>query len=129
MDQRPPPCAHRAPRMPVPSTSTPHGSLYTQPHHTNGAYRPLLSSKVGYQPEHRYTGFAGYSSLPSIMSPMLPQPYSMPETMSPFGITYSPLPYEPYPWLGGIPYGTNSETQDIYGIQQVQSQRLSLRES
>jgi len=37
MDQRPPPCAHRAPRLPVPSTttSTAHASLHTAPwpHH------------------------------------------------------------------------------------------------
>jgi hypothetical protein len=51
MDQRLPPCAHRAPRLPVlyTNTSTAQGSLQatTWPLHPNAAYRPLPSVMAG----------------------------------------------------------------------------------
>jgi hypothetical protein len=67
MEQRPPSCAHKAPCMLVPSTST------FAPHHTEGAYRPLLPGTAWFQAESGHGGFVGYSSLPSSMLLMLSQ--------------------------------------------------------
>jgi hypothetical protein len=82
MDQRLSPCAHWAPRLPVPSTTTSiaQGSLYTAPwpHHPDRAYRPFLSGTAGMaMSNHGQTGSAGYSC----------SPYSVPPTFSQLGIT------------------------------------------
>jgi hypothetical protein len=80
MDQRPPPCAHRAPSLPVPPTTTPTAStpLYTAawPHHPDAAYRPLMPSTVGTTTsDHGRASGAGYS------------PYLLPPTFLHMGIT------------------------------------------
>jgi hypothetical protein len=124
MDQRLSPCAHRAPRLPVPSTttSTTQGSLYTAPwpHHPDGTYRPFLPGMA--MSDYRQTDSAGYFC----------SPYSAPPTFSQLGITspghvtrwwvqeghdrISPLwanmSYTMYPWSGPTPCGSDSETQD-----------------
>jgi hypothetical protein len=126
MDQRPPPCAHRAPRLPVPPTTMPTASapLYTAgwPHHPDAAYRPLLSGTVAVPTSDRgQTSIAGYSG----------SPYSEPLTFSQMGITppshvtrwwvregYDGLgqhgyaSYFPYPYTGPTPCESDSETQD-----------------
>jgi hypothetical protein len=125
MDQRPPSCAHRAPCLPVPptTTSTSPTPLYTMawPHHPNAAYRPLLPSTVGMTTsDHGQTNTAGYSSFP----------YSVPLTLSQMGITspghvtrwcapegydgmtpqWPNMLYFPYPYTIPAPCGSNSET-------------------
>jgi len=97
MDQRPPPCAHRAPHLPVPPTTmrTALAPLYTAawPHHPDAAYRPLLPDTVGViTSDHGQTSTAGYSC----------SPYSVPSTFSQMGITFT----------GTTPCGPDSETQD-----------------
>jgi hypothetical protein len=81
MDQRPPACAHRAPRLPVPctTTSTPamSAALHTTPwpHHPDAVYRPLPPGTVGMsRSDPGQTSAAGYS----------PSPYP---TFSQLGIT------------------------------------------
>jgi len=127
MDQRPPPYAHRAPRLPVPPTtiSTAPEPLYTAAwlHHPDAAYRPLLPGTVGMTTsDHEQTSTAGYSC----------SPYSMPPTFSQMGITspghvtrwwvrevhntirphWANMGYYPYPFTGPTPCGSDSETQD-----------------
>jgi hypothetical protein len=127
MDQRPPPCAHRAPHLPVPPTTmrTALAPLYTAawPHHPDAAYRPLLPDTVGViTSDHGQTSTAGYSC----------SPYSVPSTFSQMGITspghvtrwwvreghdaisphWANMGYYPYPFTGTMPCGPDSETQD-----------------
>jgi hypothetical protein len=123
MDQIPPPCAHWAPRLPVPSTTTPTASaaLYTAgwPHHPDAAYRTLLPGTVAVSTsDHGPTSTAGYSC----------SPYEMPLTFSQMGITspghvtrwwvregmgpHGYAPYFPYPYIGPMSCGSDSETQD-----------------
>jgi len=117
MDQRPPPCAHRAPHLPVPPTTMPTAlaPLYTTawPHHPDAAYRPLLPGTVGVIPsDHGQTSTAGYSC----------SPYSVPSTFSQMGITspghvtrwwvreghdaisphWANMGYYPYPFTAGL---------------------------
>jgi hypothetical protein len=127
MDQRPPPCAHRAPRLPMPSatTSTAQASLYTAPwpHNPDAVYRPLLPGTAGMTTsDHGQTSSAGYSY----------SPYSVPPMFSQLGITspghvtrwwvreghdgmsphWANMPYFSYPYTGPTPCGPDSETQD-----------------
>jgi len=127
MDQRPPPYAHGAPRLPVPSmtTSTAQVSLHTAPwpHHPYAAYRPLLPSTARMTTsDHGQTSYAGYFS----------SPYSVPPTFSQMGITlpghvtrwwvreghdgisphWANMPYFPYTYTGPTPCGSDSETHD-----------------
>jgi hypothetical protein len=126
MDQRLPPCAHRAPRLPVPPTtmSTYPAPLYTAawPHHPDAAYRPLLPDTAGMTMSHHgQTSTAGYSS-----------PYSVPPTLSQMGITspghvarwcapegydgmtppWPHMMYSSHPYTPPTPCGSDSETQD-----------------
>jgi hypothetical protein len=78
MDQRPPPCAYRAPRPPVPLMTTPTDStaLYTAPwpHHPDAAYRPLLPGTVAVPTsDHGQTSTAECSSSPYSEMPTLSQ--------------------------------------------------------
>jgi hypothetical protein len=122
MDQRPPTCAHRAPRLPVPctTTSTPamSAALHTTPwpHHPDAVYRPLPPGTAGMsRSDPGQTSSAGYS----------PSPYP---TFSQLGITSPghidrwwarechdpsrfPL-YYPYPLTPPMPVNPDSETQD-----------------
>jgi hypothetical protein len=127
MDQKPPPCAHRALRLPVPPTTTPTAlaPLYTAtwPHLPDAAYRPLLPGTVGViTSDHGQTSATGYSC----------SPYSVPPTFSQIGITspghvtrwwvreghdasiphWANSVYYPYPFIGPTPCGPDSETQD-----------------
>jgi hypothetical protein len=131
MDQRPPGYAHRAPRLPVPPTTTPGhpmttptapALLYTGawPHHPGGSYRPLMPGTVGATTSaHGQTSGDGYT------------PYSLPPTFSQMGIT-SPghvdrwyvrdghaltshlynVGYYQYPFTRPRLCGSDSETQD-----------------
>jgi hypothetical protein len=126
MDQRPSPCAHRAPRLPVPSMTTPTAPAppYTAawPHHPDATYRPLMPGTVGVTTsDHGQTSTAGYFS----------SPYSVPPTFSQMGITspghvtqwwareghdwmrtHGYMPYFPYTYTRPAPCGSESETQD-----------------
>jgi hypothetical protein len=71
MDQRPPACAHRAPRLPVPctTTSTPamSAALHTTswPHHPDAVYRPLPPGTAGMSSSDLgQTSAVGYSPSP-----------------------------------------------------------------
>jgi hypothetical protein len=117
MDQRPPPCAHRASRLPVPSTTTPTTPvpLYTAawPHHPDATYRPLMPSMVGVTTSnHGQTSTAGYSC----------SPYLVLLTFSQMGITspghdaisphWANMGYYLYTFTGPTPCNPDSETQD-----------------
>jgi len=123
MDQRPPLCAHRAPRPPVPPMTTPTDStsLYTTawPHHPDAAYRPLLLGTVAVPTsDHGHTSTVGYSSSPYSELPTLSQIGFTPpgnvvrwwvrEGMGPHGYA----PYFPYTYTGPMACGSDSETQD-----------------
>jgi len=126
MDQRPPPCAHRAPRLPMPSTTTPTtpAPLYTAawPHYPDAAYRPLMSGTVGVTTSnHGQTSTAGYfssqNSVPSTFSQMgITSPGHMTRWWARKGhnwmSTHSSMPYFPYTYTGPTPCGSESETQD-----------------
>jgi hypothetical protein len=126
MDQRPPPCVHRAPRLPVPSTTTPTApappNIAAWPHHPDATYTSLMPGTVGVTTsDHRQTSTAGYFS----------SPYSVPPTFSQMGITspghvtrwwaqeghdwmstHGSLSYFPYTYTGPAPCGSETETQD-----------------
>jgi hypothetical protein len=77
MDQRPPPCAHQAPRLPVHPTTmiTAQAALYTAPwsHHPDAVYKPLMPGMAGMTTsDHGQSSTAGYSC----------SPYSVPPTFS-----------------------------------------------
>jgi hypothetical protein len=107
MEQRPLPCAHRAPRPPMPPMTTPTDltALYTTawPHHLDGAYRPLLSGTVARPTsDHGQTSAAGcfsspYSELPTLSQIGFTAPSNvtrwwLQEGMGPHGYA----PYFPY---------------------------------
>jgi hypothetical protein len=123
MDQRPPPCAYRAPRPSMTPMTTPTNStaLYTAawPHHPDAAYRPLLPGTVPLPTsDHGQTSTAGYCSSPYSELPTLSQIGFTPpgnvarwwvrEGMGPHGYA----PYFPYTYTGPMPCGTDSETHD-----------------
>jgi hypothetical protein len=127
MDQRPPSCAHRAPRPPVPPTTTSiaQAPLYTVPwpYQPDGVYRPLLPGMAGMTiVDHGQTNSVGYSC----------SPYSVPPTLSQMGITsaghvtrwwvpegydgmnphHAYMPYFLYLYTRPTPCGSDSETQN-----------------
>jgi hypothetical protein len=127
MDQRPHPCAHWAPRLPMPSmtTSTAQASLHTAPwpHHPNAAYSPVLPETAGMtSSDHGQTSSAGYYY----------SPYSVPPTFSQMGMTspshvtrwwaqeghdgisphWANMPYFPYTYTGPTLCGFDSERKD-----------------
>jgi hypothetical protein len=123
MDQRPPPCAHRAPCPPVPPMTTPTDSttLYTTtwPHHPDAAYRPLLPGTVAEATSnHGQTSTAGCFSSPYSEAPTLSQigftasgnvtRWWLREGMGPHGY----VPYFPYTYTAPPPCNPDSETQD-----------------
>jgi hypothetical protein len=127
MDQRPPPCAHRAPCLLVPSTttSTAQASLHTAswPYHPDATCRPFLPGTVRMtMSDHGQTSSAGYYC----------SPYSLPPTFSQMWITspghvtrwwareghdgisphWANMLYFPYTYTGPTPCGSDRETQD-----------------
>jgi hypothetical protein len=127
MDQRLPPCAYWALRLPVPPMTTPTTSapLYTAawPHHPNAAYWPLLPSTVGVTTsDHGQSNTGGYSCSPYSMPPT----FSQIEVTSPGHVTqwwvreghnassphWANMSYFPYTYTGPTPCGPDSETQD-----------------
>jgi hypothetical protein len=123
MDQRPHPCAHRAPRPLVPPMTTPTDStaLYTAAwsHHPDAAYRPLLPGTVaGPTSDHGKTSTVGCFN----------SPYSEPLTLSQLGFTppgnvtrwwlregiepHGYASYFPFTYTTPKPCNPDSETQD-----------------
>jgi hypothetical protein len=104
MDQRPPTCAHRAPRLPVPctTTSTPamSAALHTTPwaHHPDAVYRPLPPGTAGMsRSDPGQTSTAGYS-------PSLYPPTSTPAMSAALHTT--PWPHHPDAVYRPLPPGT-----------------------
>jgi len=146
MDQRPPPCAHRAPRLPVPPTTTPTAlaPLCTTgwPHHPDAAYRPLLPGTVAVPTsDHGQTSTAGYSCSPySELPTFLQMEITPPGHVTRWWVRegydglgqHGYVPYFPYPYTRPTPCGSDSETQDdrfpLTQTGEIQMQGMGLRQ-